>query len=87
MMRLRALVAAVVLALVPSCSLLLVRPVLMERQPDGLVRPTCVTNSYVWPALDAAAALFFLVWPILAFRENEKVRPGAMTRTAPRPPA
>lgn len=65
------------LALTSSCGFTLVRPVDQAKAPDGNAVPTCFSNSYVWPALDVAAAAFFLVAPALELhRERDRCRAG-----------
>ena len=62
--------ASLALALCSSCSFFLVRPVHEERAADGEVRPTCVTNSYLWPVLDAVLASALLVAPPLELKRT-----------------
>lgn len=65
------------LALTSACGFTLVRPVIEKRAADGTVAPTCFSNSYVWPALDVAAAAFFLVAPALELeRERDRCAAG-----------
>lgn len=64
--------AVPLVALTASCSAFLVQPVVNETLDDGTVRPTCLTNSYVWPALDTAVAALFAVLPVLALREHQE---------------
>ncbi len=64
--------AVALVAVTASCSSLLVHPVIQEPQADGSVRPTCATNSYVWPAVNTVAAALFAVLPILAYRDHSE---------------
>jgi hypothetical protein len=70
-MRAGRLLAAALLALTPSCSTVLVRPVVDKKAADGSVQPTCFTNSYAWPTLDAVTAALFVVLPVLALRAQK----------------
>jgi hypothetical protein len=65
------LLIALLLAASPGCSLALVRPVIHKEAPDHTVKPTCFSNSYLWPALDVAAAAFFLVAPAVVFKRSQ----------------
>lgn len=71
------ILASTLLVALAGCSLTLVRPVIERTAPDGTVQPTCFSNSYLWPALDTAAATVLAVAPaVLLQRSRDRCAAG-----------